>query len=554
MSETGVQNLKARYVFPVLGPPIPDGVVRIVRSQIVAVGKEALPGSVEDLGQVALLPGLINAHTHLDLSLLDRPIGRPGLSFSQWVRLVVERFRRPVVRQSPPSICSDGDQPSVDASQEGIGGPSEAVGFEDQAYLVDSLSSREPPNWTELALQTGLAELIRSGTTAVADIAQPGFTGHLYSQTGMKGIVFLELRGPTRSRVAQALQQAQEHLAAWLAGVSGKPISSGAGSAEVAPISPVEDNYCKSPLSLSLSHRREREKVPLRRPALQAGLSPGKRGDFGQPIEESSSAIITPPTEGATIGFPPPWQLGLSPHAPYTVRPELLEAAVALAKKHRLPLAMHLAESLEEIQFLQTGQGPLRDLLEDLGQWEPGLVQPPLRPLDYLRQLAQADRALIIHGNYLDEEEWAFLAAHRDRMAVVFCPRSHAHFGHRPYPLQQMLSWGVRVILGTDSRASAPEMNMLAELRWAAGRFPDLPPQKILELATLESAQAVGWGEELGALVPGRRADIIAVALPDQPGAADPYELLFHTDLPVVGAWIAGQRVFSTSTDTSSEY
>ena len=60
--------LKARYVFPVAGRPIPDGSVTIDGQRIVAVGQQCGEGEVRDLGNVAILPGLVNAHTHLDFS------------------------------------------------------------------------------------------------------------------------------------------------------------------------------------------------------------------------------------------------------------------------------------------------------------------------------------------------------------------------------------------------------------------------------------------------------------------------------------------------------
>lgn len=564
MPETGVQNLKARYVFPVLGPPIPDGVIGISGDRIISVGKEALSGPIQDLGQVALLPGLINAHTHLEFSHLERPIGEPGISFSQWARLLVEQFRQPSPTQRNPNPAAPlwKDQPlepdSLGAQRVGstevrpFGSlPSHST---DQAVPVAVGFPEHPLSGAEFALRVGIVELLRGGATSVADIAQPGFSPAFWTHLGMKAMVFLELRGPTQRRVAHALQQAQEYVEAWLAVVSGKPLPEGSRAA-----------YCRAPSAFApipVTRQAEgwpasptvgRGEQPLPHPGLPAvwPICPQERSRDVPESAEVASQAGCPPNETDQTQPGICWQLGLSPHAPYTVRPELLEAVVVLAQKHRLPLAMHLAESLEEMQFLQTGRGPLRRLLEDLGQWEPGLVQSPQRPLDYLQQLAQADRVLVIHGNYLQEEEWAFLAAHRERMVVVFCPRSHAHFGHRPYPLLQMLGWGVRVILGTDSRASAPDGNMLAELRHVATRFPSLPPQRILELATLESAQALGWGEELGALVPGRRADIVAVALPEQTGVSDPYELIFHSNQPVTAAWIAGQKVFSASADPS---
>lgn len=466
MAGIEVRNFKARYVFPVLQPPIPDGVVSIAGGRIIAVGTKPIAGSVEDLGSVALLPGLINAHTHLEFSLLERPIGRPGMSFSEWLRQLVEQFRR-------------------------VGLPSE------ETATPGDLSKTSSP---EEAIRSGLWEMIRSGTTAVADIAQPGFPDLCWTHSGMKAVVFLELRAPTTIRVPQALQEAHRTIESW------QSIQSAEASVATAAVASRNDSLADP----------------------QAAL-------------DTESHLADEP---ATVGGVP-WHLGLSPHAPYTVRGELLDAVVALAQKNHLPLAMHLAESEEEIQLLQTGRGPLRNLLEELGQWESGLLPGPCQPMDYLRQLGKGERAFVVHGNYLSEAEWAFLAEHRGHTSVVFCPSSHAYFAHRPYPLPEMLQQGVRVVLGTDSRASVPECNMLAELRAVAHRFATLPPERILQLATSEPAEALGWADSLGALLPGRQADFMAVALPDRPGSHDPYELLLDSTLPTVATWLAGQKVFS---------
>ncbi len=61
---------------------------------------------------------------------------------------------------------------------------------------------------------------------------------------------------------------------------------------------------------------------------------------------------------------------GLSPHAPYSVHPELLAAVIALSAAEQVPVAMHLAESREELELLRHGTGPLRVFLEELGAWD----------------------------------------------------------------------------------------------------------------------------------------------------------------------------------------
>lgn len=177
-------------------------------------------------------------------------------------------------------------------------------------------------------------------------------------------------------------------------------------------------------------------------------------------------------------------RVGLSPHAPYTVCRKLLDAAVAISSEKNVPLAIHLAESREELQLLTDREGPFRKFLEKIPGWTPDAALIGRRPLDYLEALDHSSRLLVIHGNYLDDEELDWLAERADRATVVYCPRSHAYFGHAPYPLMKMLEKGVRVAIGTDSRASTPNLSIHEELRTVAERFPDLPVETIIELAT----------------------------------------------------------------------
>ena len=62
--------------------------------------------------------------------------------------------------------------------------------------------------------------------------------------------------------------------------------------------------------------------------------------------------------------------MGISPHAPYTVSPELLRRLIAESQQRGLPVAMHVAESREELEFLQTGTGPFQELLDERSMWD----------------------------------------------------------------------------------------------------------------------------------------------------------------------------------------
>jgi cytosine/adenosine deaminase-related metal-dependent hydrolase len=80
---------RAAWVLPISRPPMPDGVVTADRGRI--VGVEAQPsGPVEDLGRVAILPGLVNAHTHLELSWMRGEVP-PASSMPDWASTLIAR-------------------------------------------------------------------------------------------------------------------------------------------------------------------------------------------------------------------------------------------------------------------------------------------------------------------------------------------------------------------------------------------------------------------------------------------------------------------------------
>jgi aminodeoxyfutalosine deaminase len=224
---------------------------------------------------------------------------------------------------------------------------------------------------------------------------------------------------------------------------------------------------------------------------------------------------------------------GLSPHAPYSVRASLFRTAADLARRYALPLTTHLAETPAELELLRSHEGPFVPFLSSLGVWKPqGLVSSAEDVLDVNRDVPCV---LFVHGNYL-----APTTAFPPGSSVVYCPRTHAAFGHSPHPFRQFLARGVRVALGTDSLASNPDLSVLNEARFLHQHHPDLPGEVLLRMATLAGAEALGWHEEAGSLTPGKSADLVVLPLPPD-DAADPHHLLFASDLPVQGVLCRGQ-------------
>jgi cytosine/adenosine deaminase-related metal-dependent hydrolase len=387
--------IRARWVVPIDQPPIDGGVVTIVGDRITSVGKNDSGRAPHDLGDVALFPALINAHTHLEFSALEQPLGCAQMPLPAWIQHVI-------------------------AWRQDAGTASYAT-----------------------AITQGLRESSQAGVGAIGEIATADWTPESPdSQASTAIVVFRELLGLGRDQAAALMSRAHDHLIAIR--------------------------------SLHRSH-------------------------------------VYP---------------GLSPHAPYTIGPTLLREICALSAAERIPLAMHLAESREELELLRSHSGPLVEVLRVLRAWHADALPVGLRPLDYLQLLATGDLCLVIHGNYLVADEIEFLAVHRDRMSLVYCPRTHAYFCHDRYPLAQALAAGVRVAVGTDSRASNPDLRLLEELRHIARHHPSVSPESILRMGTLAGAEALGLAHELGSITPGKRAAFAVVPL-DSPGPAPLQAVLF---------------------------
>jgi cytosine/adenosine deaminase-related metal-dependent hydrolase len=186
-------------------------------------------------------------------------------------------------------------------------------------------------------------------------------------------------------------------------------------------------------------------------------------------------------------------------------------------------MAVHLAESEAELELLYHRRGPFVAFLKGLGLWDDAELAAGFPEVMAVCDFRQP--RLFVHGNRLPPTVRISRGS-----AIVYCPRTHAAFGHPPHPFRSFLSQGATVCLGTDSLASNPDLDLLAEARFVRARAPDLPGDVLLKMATQSGAEALGWGDECGTLEPGKSADVVAVPLPDT-DAADPHELLF-VDFP----------------------
>jgi aminodeoxyfutalosine deaminase len=228
--------------------------------------------------------------------------------------------------------------------------------------------------------------------------------------------------------------------------------------------------------------------------------------------------------------------IGVTPHAPYSVEPAGYRRCLEAARERGMPLATHLAETEDEAIFLAEHRGPLRELWDQWLSWDDAVPKFSGGPIRYARELGLLDYPTILaHVNYCDDEEMEILAA--GKASVVYCPRTHEFFGHKPHRWREMLGRGINVAVGTDSCASSPDLNLVDDLRLMHRKFPEERVEKLWEMATVRAARALGLND-VGAIRVGGAADLVAFGCE----MGDPLrEVLEHENLPV-GVWIEGAK------------
>ena len=255
-----------------------------------------------------------------------------------------------------------------------------------------------------------------------------------------------------------------------------------------------------------------------------------------------------------------PIEIGVAPHSPYTCHPSLFTAASALACERDLPVAIHLAGSRDEYDFVRYGSSNLaQDFREQSGWRDVPWMPTGVSPVQYVLQwgLYDVPRVLAVHCVQVDDQDIDVLAQHG--VAVAHCPRCNAKLGMGIAPLRSFFEHGLTVGLGTDSPASNNTVDPFDEMRiglllqrGVTGEtdfYRYFTARTFMRLATIHGARALGLEHEIGSLEPGKRADVIAVDLSSSPHmvpTADPYSALVHTanQKDVLATMVAGRWVF----------
>ena len=394
----------ADVVLTMTGEPIPGGAVVVEGDRIAAIGVRAdFEGErIRDWPGV-LTPGLVNAHAHLEYGPPFAHLATSGLPFADWI-LQLSTIRR---------------------------------GLDDAAWQVAARASAH--------------QLLRCGTTAVADVVTRGPAAGVAASLGLQGIAYAELAGVDAAGWPDALDR--------LEGLLGGP--------------------------------------GLRR--------------------------------------------GVSPHTLYSLGTQVFRDLVALARDRGMRLHPHLAETSDEAEWVLSGTGRFAEIIAEVGLAHElagvGTGRSPVQHCDDLGGLGPDSH--VAHGVHVDAADRALL---RERGTVVaLCTRSNAILQAGAAPVAAYLDEGNVVAIGTDSLASSPDLDLLAEARatrdLAVAQGFVSPDELVVRALTVGGAQALGL--DLGTLRVGGRADLAAFAVPPH----DPYRSLLDHGAGRCVATVLGGRL-----------
>lgn len=254
----------------------------------------------------------------------------------------------------------------------------------------------------------------------------------------------------------------------------------------------------------------------------------------------------------------------VAPHAPYTVSPALWQKARQWAAQRQLKVLAHLAESPQESTWLAQNEMLVDQYLEFVLPPNPQKsVSEMLQAIDWkghghspVAHLQKHDlldsNLLAAHCLHLDQEDYKTFA-HAGAQAAL-CPRSNQRLGNGQPLIEEFLKHGIPFGLGTDSRASSPDLSTRLEAMalYQQSQTPTYngqmlhDPAQLLNTLTSKSAALMGVADKTGSLVKGLAADICVFIGHTKATSTAAFAAVFESDTTLDTLLVNGQAVVSS--------
>jgi len=401
--------LSAEIVLPISRPPVYNGAILIKNEKIEEIDiRERLLDKYKNeeylnLKNSVLMPGLINLHTHLELTALKGSI----------------------ISKNNTAI------------------PSEKTDLVSWILALIESKKKTSTNNLSLGIKNGIREAISTGTTTIVDLTTRntiystsvfGKSFYAIKDIGLRGFVFVEVLNFDSSTA---------------------------------------DSYWKDTYKIIEQMRKDED---------------------------------------------PLTSIGIAPHSIYSVSSKLLKIARDYAIKEKMKMSMHVAESMEEKEFVSKNKGIIKDIYHKKFNWDGKRdFKRYQSSIEYIDKNGLLSKDLLaVHCVQLTDEDMKRLS--EKNTPVVLCPRSNTFISVGIAPFDKLASMGITIGFGTDSLASNYSLNMWDEMRFAYLFYrktsrANIKAEDIIRCGTINGAKALGISNKVGTLGIGKEADLIAVRL-----------------------------------------
>jgi aminodeoxyfutalosine deaminase len=239
---------------------------------------------------------------------------------------------------------------------------------------------------------------------------------------------------------------------------------------------------------------------------------------------------------------------GISPHSPYSLSAGTIKKLSAFAGASGLPACIHVAETLDEVEMIHRGSGPLSRFFARFIETgiPPGTGLSPVAYLDSLSALGAS--TLAVHCVHIDQADVGLIK--KQGTAVALCPSSNRLLSGKEAPVALLEQAGVRYGAGTDSAAGDTRLDLFEELRAVrqiarrqSGGAVEITADRLLRSATIGAAEILGLDDEIGSLAPGKLADMAVLRPPRGTATRAPADLVDWATRETVEATILGGEI-----------
>lgn len=203
----------------------------------------------------------------------------------------------------------------------------------------------------------------------------------------------------------------------------------------------------------------------------------------------------------------------LSPHAPYSVSFELMQA-ISKACSIGLPLTIHNQESAAENEFFEKGTGRVLDLYKhlniDISYYTP---HDKSSLQSYLTNLPADKNVILVHNTFTNNDDVVYAENYSKNLYWCLCPNANLYIENNFPDIKNLVKNNRKIVIGTDSLASNHQLSVISELNILLNNFKEITPAQTLTWATSNGAKALGIEDRYGSYLATQKPGLNLISL-----------------------------------------